>query len=118
MNDLNKQRLKRRQSQTDTLILGLPIKLFALATLFAGFGLLLSVIELGWIIGGGLGLIFFIIVFAPLRWIHQDDPQAWLLWLDAIKNSSLCSNAIKKKNMSILSKGDVVSFKNWIRKNK
>ncbi|MGR5442774.1 hypothetical protein [Vibrio mediterranei] len=116
MENPSQQRLKRQQSQTDTLVLGLPIKLFALASLFAGFGLLLSVIELGWILGGGIGLLFFIIVFTPLRWIHQEDHQAWLLWLDAIKHTSLSSNVLKKKHVSLMSSNGIISFKDWKNK--
>ncbi|MDN3683249.1 hypothetical protein QWZ04_23390 [Vibrio tapetis subsp. quintayensis] len=113
MIDHKNPQLKRGLSETVLIFWGLPVKVFALAALFSGFGLFLLISQLGWMWGALLGGIFSVMVFAPLRWIHKEDAHAWILWIEAFSNSGYTSTRFIKKRLFVMRRGNVLHFKQW-----
>lgn len=107
--------LKLRAEKSETILYGVPLKLFALAFLFAAFVSVMGVVHLGWLFGGIIGSIFSVAVFAPLRWAHQNDTRAWEYWFDALFSHPTKEKIIKKR-LFLLSGGEVLSYQQWKQK--
>ncbi|MUJ27983.1 hypothetical protein GNP73_08345 [Aliivibrio fischeri] len=79
-----------------TLVLGLPVEVFAIALLFSVFGA-------GWSY----------LLFAPLRALHVNDSLAWRVWLEVLQCPSLSSLDIVQKDIRILLTHRVIPFSQW-----
>lgn len=100
-------------SKEDGGIFGLPLPLFAFGLLFACFGVGIALSQIGLFYGLLFGAIYSAVIFVPLKMVHKEDINAWLLWLEIIKAPSLTSNFVTKKEILIISNKRVIPFKKW-----
>ncbi|MCY9828842.1 hypothetical protein [Vibrio chagasii] len=100
-----------------TLMFGIPLKLFALAGLFAGFGFIMCIDVLGWLFGLPMGALWCALLMLPLRWAHEDDPHAWAFWLARWRVADFSSDEVStKRRLSIMKEGRVYSYQHWKQK--
>ncbi|GLR76835.1 hypothetical protein [Aliivibrio sifiae] len=99
-----------------TLILGLPVEVFAITLLFSGFGAGLLISLSGLFIGLLLGLGWSLLLFTPMRHIHKDDPYAWRLWMHSLVRTTFSSMSIEKKDVRVLLTHRVIPFYQWRKK--
>jgi len=94
-------------------IFGLPLPLFAFGTLFSCFGIGIAISKIGLFYGLMFGFLYSSLIFVPLRMVHKDDINAWLLWLSTIKAPFFTSNSIEKKKILVIQNERVIPFKQW-----
>ncbi len=102
--------------ESDVSFFGLPLPIFAFATLFGGFGVGLLIHQLGLLLGLLVGGVYLLIVFAPLKIVHKEDLRAWSLWLYVLSNPRFTSININKKEILIISGNRVLSYRDWRKK--
>ena len=111
---MSNPKLKRFQHLSAvTLLFGIPLKLFALAGLFAGFGSIVFIDGFGWLFGLPIGAVWCALIMMPLRWAHEDDPHAWVFWLARRKTTDLTSDDVNIKRLSIIKEQGVYSYQQW-----
>lgn len=115
---MNKETLNPKLKNTTaldnmTLVLGLPVEIFAIALLFSVFGAGLLISLCGLLFGGILGAGWSYLLFAPLRALHINDPLAWRVWLEVLQCPSLSSLDIVQKDIRILLAHRVIPFSRW-----
>lgn len=111
MSSLN-PKLRHIQRQQVPILFGLPIKIFALASLCAGFLLLVSIHYLGWLFGLPIGSVFCVVIFSPMRWLHKEDKQAFEVWLDA-RRLAFTKERVVKKRVFLITHNLVKPYKTW-----
>lgn len=99
-----------------TLILSLPVEVFAITLLFSGFGTGLLISLSGLFMGLLLGVGWSLLLFTPMRHIHKDDPYAWRLWIQTLVRTSFSSMTIQKKDVRVLLTHRVIPFDKWRKK--
>lgn len=90
------------------LIAGIPHLLFLLIAIL-GFGGVLSFIYLtGFLLGSILGVLFLMLLFKPLKAVHQNDPKAGVFLIEALRRSPhLTAQYTVPKSIKVLKSGTV-----------
>jgi len=105
--------LQHRALSQQTLVLGLPTPVFAIALLITLFGAGLLLSSLGLVLGLLSSIALALLVFRPLQAIHKNDVQAWRLWLRAFHGEHFTSHLVQKKTVLIQTKQHLLTFKHW-----
>ncbi len=109
----NNPQLQHHTLSQQTLVLGLPTPVFAIALLIALFGAGLLLSSLGLVLGLLCSIALALLVFRPLQAIHKDDVLAWRLWLRAFQGEHFTSHLVQKKTVLIQTKQHLLTFKHW-----